>query len=551
LTLVPIRDLGALGVNTDVDPFDLPPTAFTMALNVNFIDKRVVRGPVFRTTGALTNTVPRYVMNYVLPNGDPRFLIANRDGTVHSFVTPAIGSPPTITDVSESSWVASNYDSPYTQASLNDVVYLNRPDRVPWYRLKGGSTFTKLPTNSGNGWDSTWRAAAFRSIAGVCVALNITKGVTAYPTMVKTSDFMTFGNPASTWVAATNNSATENVIADLQEPLVDGLPLRERLIIYTLNETWAMEPRQDSLMFTYRNLFHSAGLINQNCVAEYNNRHYVFGNDDIWTHDGYNRKSIAAGRVRSFIYDNMVRSSSSLFFAVHKANVNEIQFYYVSADSFCAFPVGGTIGFPGCNRVAVYNYRSDCWYFYDAPYVTATGLGTPSVGAAFDSVSAQSYNSVGGAYSTYSSDGQLSLLAVSPTVGDVAAGVRSFEPVNSTSANGPIDSVATQPAFIEKRYIDLDDLGEPLRGYKVVKAIYPEGRFDPASGPITFQFAATDSAITAFPDYGPGMTYDGNTLYKMDFVTAGRFLCLKATYSDYRNFTLSGFDFDYDVTGRR
>ena len=46
---LPIRDVGAAGVITDVAPASLPPNAFTRAKNVRFDEGAVVRAPVFRS----------------------------------------------------------------------------------------------------------------------------------------------------------------------------------------------------------------------------------------------------------------------------------------------------------------------------------------------------------------------------------------------------------------------------------------------------------------------------------------------------------------------
>jgi hypothetical protein len=40
-------------------------------------------------------------------------------------------------------------------------------------------------------------------------------------------------------------------------------------------------------------------------------------------------------------------------------------------------------------------------------------------------------------------------------------------------------------------------------------------------------------------------------LYKLDYRAAGRFLSLKMTMNDYRQFSVSGIDLDLDVTGER
>jgi hypothetical protein len=548
--LFPLRDLGSDGVISDIDPFGTTFKQFSMATNVRFENRKISRGPIFATSGSLTNTNPRYVVSYSQLSGTSQFHVCNYDGTIQNWSSAGIGATPTITDISASGWTPSNYDAAFTGTIINDVVYVNRPDRVPWFKTKSGSSFATL-TN----WDSTWRCASLRSVAGVLVAINVTKGAVAYPTMVKTSDYMVFDSVPGTWVGSTTNSATENVIADLNEPLVDGLQMRDRMILYSNHETWMMEPRYDQLMFNYRRLFTNRGVISQNCVAEANNVHYVFGLDDIWTHDGFNPQSLAGGKVRDFIFSTIDRTHPELFFVSHSPRMSEVMFCYTSNDAYCQFPVGSNFGYPGCNRAAVFNYRSGTWYFYDLPYVTSMGLGVPFAGTAYSDMGSITYDTVGGStYASFASTAQLSPMTVSgsASVGSlsISSAVRSFDLYGSSLSNGPIDYAATAPCYIENNCLDLDEFKDNLRNYKVVTSIYPEGRIN-GSTPLIFYFGAIDYSGQNLQYDSPGMSFDGIGKYKLDYRTPGRYLGFYVTYAGIEDFALSGLDFEYKQIGSR
>lgn len=551
MTLVPIRAIGKLGVNTDWSPLDLPVTAWTMATNVRFVDDRIRRGPIFNTIGELTaNGSPRYSLSYKTLNGTAKYLVLNQDGTITDFQASSPGSAPTETNISVSGYSASSADIPFTATILNDVLYVNRSDRVPWYMRTSSSSFSTLPV-----WDATWRCESLRSIQGVLVAINVTKGGVKYPTMVKTSDFTTFGSTPGAWTAATTNSATENVIADLQDPLVDGWPLRDRLILYSNTETWGMEYRGDNQMFNYRRLFSNRGVINQNCVAEYNNTHYVFGYDDIWSHDGYQNKSIALGRVRDFIYNNMVRAQTYQFFVVNNPKRGEVLFCYVSTDPYCHFEVGGTHGYPGCNRAAVYNYIYDTWYFYDLPYLVGAGLGVAYSGLTYGDMASLAYNNVGGVYDSYFDGSRLYLLTTGRAdpahpSGDLKCAVRIYELPSAATGAGVLDSTASAPCFLENRLMDMDDVAKELRGYKVINQMWPEGTFESGAPPLTFTWGSSDYSNVPVV-YDHSMTFDGSSLYKLDFNAPGRYLSMKVDYDGVQDFSLSGWDIDYQVFGHR
>ena len=550
MTIVPVRDIGKLGVNTDWSPVDLPITAFTMGKNVRFTNNRIQRGPVFNTVGSLvSNTTPSSCIAYKLLNNSSQFLVLNQDGTITNWQASTPGSTPTEVNISVAGFTPAASDLVYTSTILNDVVYVNRSDRVPWYKTTGGASFAALPN-----WDSTWRCEALRSFQGALVALNVTKNGIRYPTMVKTSEFTTFDTPPTVWIGDTTNNATENVLGDLQDPLLDGWPLRDRLILYAKNETWTMEYRGDSLVFNYKRLFNNRGVINQNCVAEHNSIHYVFGSDDIWSHDGYSNKSISMGRVRDFIFNNIVRSETNKFFVINNAKQGEVLFCYISRDEYCRFPVGSSTGYPGCNRAAVYNYIYDTWYFYDLPYVNGAAIGITFSGSNYSDIENITYDSVGGTYNSYFDGTQLYLMTVSngatSSLGVSTSKVHVFEAANIIQGSGVLDTFATSPVYLENKLMDMDDIAKELRGYKIVNQMWPEATFAAGAPAMTFTWGSSD-APNVLATYDHDMTFDGVTYNKLDFNAPGKYLSLKMTYEGIQDFSLSGWDIDYQVFGHR
>ena len=549
MTIVPVRDIGKLGVNADWSPVDLPITAFTMATNVRFTNNRIQRGPVFNTVGTLTNTSPSSCIAYKLLNDSSQFLVLNKDGTIVNWSASSPGTAPTEANISPSGYTPATSDLVFTGTILNNVVYVNRSDRVPWYKTTQGSVFAPLPN-----WNAEWRCEALRSFQGTLVALNVTKSGIKYPTMVKTSDFTLFDSVPGAWVASSTNSATENILGDLQDPLLDGWPLRDRMILYARNETWSMEYRGDTLVFNYRRLFNNRGVINQNCVAEHNSIHYVFGNEDIWSHDGYTNKSIAMGRVRDFIFNNLVRTETNKFFVVNNAKQGEVLFCYVSRDEYCRFPVGNNTGYPGCNRAAVYNYVYDTWYFYDLPYVNGAARGITYSGSNYSDMASLTYDSISGAYNTYFDGSQLYLMTVSTggtsSLGTSTSKVHVYEAANIVQGVGLLDSFATSPVLIENKLMDMDEVSKELRGYKVVNQMWPSATFAVGAPPMTFTWGSSD-APNVLATYDTSMTFDGSVYNKLDFNSPGRFLSLRITYDGIQDFSLSGWDLEYQIFGHR
>ena len=482
MTIAPIRDLGSIGVVTDVDAFDLPPKAFTMATNARFADNKVQRGPVFRTVGALTKE-PRSMVSFVDTNNTKNTILCNLDGTVQSFVPNATYGSPTLTDLSAAGWTPSNAELQYTSVMLNDVVYLNRPDRVPWYRLRNGTTFATLPN-----WNSNWRCQSLRAFGGTVIALGPTKSGVYYPTTVTWSDLSTFQAYPGTWTPTVGNSAGEVPLSDMADVIVDGFPIRDRFLIYGSSEVWAMTQTLDNNVYAFKRVFRNGGVINQNCIVEIDGIHYVFGPFDIYKTDGFTRTSLCDNRVRKFIFNSIQRTENYRFFAVHNPRLSEIEFYYVSNDGYLQFPYIPS-GMTGCNRSATYNYLTDTWVFRDQPYIVYAGTGAISAGQ--DYSLSTTYGAIGGAYSSFGDSSQKTFIVAGTTVAasSLSASVYTFDQPDAIGTNAPLSTTANAPMYLEKTWMDMDELGAELRGYKVGASRYPRGRCGILGCSATFSLA--------------------------------------------------------------
>jgi hypothetical protein len=433
----------------------------------------------------------------------------------------------------------------YTSAVMNGMVFLNRSDRPPWYVYSLDDRFDYLPS-----WDPTWTCQSLRSLGPALVAINVTKDGINYPTMVKTSDYCVFGSPPATWVADPSNAATENLLTDLSEPLVDGLNLRGSLVLYSNHETWLMTPSQDSLVYTYTPLFNSYGMINTNCGVAVNNSHFVFGTSDIWSHDGLKYKSIAVSRVRDFIYDHLVQTERHQFFVYHDDHDKEIGFCYVSTDPKVYYPAQVDGAYPGCNRSAVYNYAFDTWTFYDLPYVTHATVGSAKPSPSYDYyLGLQTpYNQMTETYDDLNSDG--SLVTLMCNQGSTSA-MRSFLRPDYPIDAGIDELSANAPVVCERQFLNVKQAIPETPGYKVVTAIYPEGIFSQMTSSVDFYVGSTDYCGISPPEYQGPWSYTGDTDYKLDFTSHGRFLSVKLEYTGLDNFSLTGYDINLEPLGHR
>ena len=115
-----------------------------------------------------------------------------------------------------------------------------------------------------------------------------------------------------------------------------------------------------------------------------------------------------------------------------------------------------------------------------------------------------------------------------------------------------VDTEATKPPFVERTGIDLDEINQPIDGYKVITRMLPQIYTQNTSNTnITIEFGASDIPNNT-PTYSTTATFDIARDYKVDSRASGRYLSYKFSLDadDYKDFELSGFDLDVTTTGR-
>jgi hypothetical protein len=516
-------------------------------VNVRFRNNKITPAPVFRTVKSpLAEDFPRYSFTAGIGNTNNEMFIGYLSGNVYYYSngTEALYSPTGYTPVStENNW---------TSYTIGNVVYVNRADRPPWYLLPTGSQFVDLSTTGSapDRWDPTWRAKIIAQCGGAIVALNVTKGASAFPTMVKTSSPVSADSIPASWdptVPAT--LATENILQAMDGQIMDACQLGQDLIIYGQREAYRMHADGSVFVYSYTKLSYAKGAINSNCTIELDGKNYCFGIDDIWMHDGISEESLCDTQVRDFIFGSLNQAQASRCWVQYNPRLNEIYFGYVSGDPEVTFG-----GVTGCNRQAVYNMTTQTWTFDDLPSIFNTDNGPVSNILTYATVTS-TYDTMGGTYQDQEDGGKRIVVAVgdaNATYGLVSS-LYAFDLAGPGSvAPYPVDANASAPVRLERVGIDLDELDKDLRDYKNISTVYPQARVDTAGGQyLQVSVGASDNPNDLNPNWGPYQPYDGVTKYKLDVNVAGRWLAMRFLWEDWHTFTLTGMDLDIKTTGRR
>jgi len=206
-----------------------------------------------------------------------------------------------------------------------------------------------------------------------------------------------------------------------------------------------------------------------------------------------------------------------------------------------------------CNRAAVYNYRTNCWYFYSLPNVSSGTVANVNSVSTYANSNA-TYALTGGTYYSMQDSFDRHTLMVGESLS--ANGITSDKlyglDLSDTGQLGfELDQEATKPVYLERTGLDLDEAGSAARQYVVVTRLYPQcDTINPTDSELQFEFGASDIP-TGTPVYDPAVTFNINADHKIDARAAGRYLSYRVTKSDNADFDISGFDIEITPTGAR
>lgn len=567
---LPLRDLGAVGVVPDANPYSLPPNAFSKAVNVVFDENRVQRAPLFKqvfpairsllsyadsvgTIDAQTGTydaaqgnpssASRFVASYADPVYGETVFVCDNDGQVRAYPNGSL------VFASPGSGLVTN-DEPWTHAQVAGLSFLARKGARPYARnLKTDAAYSLIAGD----WVTTHSAAVVRSYLDYVVMLNVTKGTTEYPTMVKWSNPVEYSSTIGSVNWDPSNPgyvAGENIIGEMTSGLRDGCVLGTNFILYSQDQVWLMEYTGSSFVFNFRRLFPNGGIFNTNCVVEIEGKHFVFGEDDIYVHDGVSKQSIADGRVRREVFKALNRSKRAAAFVMHDSVSNLVYFCFNTSSDEVRWT-----STQYCNRAAVYNYRSNTWSFMDLPNI---------IGGAESNIDLQAntYPQVIDAYEIYNSsfvsfEGAKPKITIALGVTDIPKGltesrVYALDLPSASLTNLPVTIETRTDAVLERVGIDLDDpgMGMPLRSYKTITTIIPQASFN--TGDASFKWEIGSSDLPNNPViYRTTSFFNPSTDYKVDSKVSGRYLAYKITSASLEDFRILGFDAEVVSTSKR
>ena len=542
MAILPVRDLASLGVITDVHPYDLPLNAFSYASNVRFENGKARRGPVARLVEDALPVYPTHAAGYRTgeANADAIF-IGGSNGTAWRLQGGSV------TNVTPPGRLVAESLEPWSDTFLGDVFYMNRPSSAPMAMLPGGARMVDL-----TGWGADWRCGSLRAFKDFLFAINLTRGQDSFPTSFRWSDATLAGQTPRSWDAADLSTlANEVLLAQLDSPLVDAIPLRNSLMLYSKTQIYIVDYTGDTSnagqnLFVNRMVSADGGMIALNCAVEIEGKHYVFGVNDLYITDGNQRLSLGAAKIREWVFRNMDYGKADRCFVTHMPRFNEVLFGFVSLDDRAHFK-----DTDHCNRGILFNYVSGSMAIVDLPNVSKGTNVDMMTGKTWDEMGTTTWDGMGGSWQDLQSGSSFNpvFAAVAHDGGAAAHRLVALDNIDTGRIGLPYDPETTAPAIAERVGIDLDNAGSDLATYKVVRSMFPQVTM---RTPGRFQIQVGGALYPSSPVlWDQPVGFNPETSYKIDMRVGGRYLAVRFLETAPADFDLSGFDLDVISGGRR
>lgn len=555
LQTIKVRQLGTKGVVSDVAPYDNELQSWSDAKNIRFSNGRAMKMqghiPIFYENRG-NEEIPMHLIHS--PQSDTDWYYCTQDdiyytnGWVH------------VSMLEKKLEQKIPYDAPWSSAILsNSVMVTSRQLKAPLGLASGEGEFKPLPK-----W-GPWDSDIIRSYKNFAMALG---GGDSYPQRVRWSNVVPPNALPADWGWEITAQGQEgafikgsaggyNDLSFAKGKIVDGKPLRDQFIIYTDEEVISCDYVGGNDIFRFKNLFDEGGAINPDCVAAFDNKHFVVSANDVYVHNGSSKESVIDGKVRDRLLDQLTAKSYTSVKVIPYLPENEIWVIFAGTDA-TGFEDSS---FVEATLAAVYNYKYETWSFIEIPPAMDIKLGPIEIyDSGGDPVrtwdnlpenylwedAIELWNLAGeGSSSNFK---QQSLVCASKDGGFYVLDRGTY-----FSKLGPRDSEGKYTivrdniiGVLTKTYIDMDEITDTI-DYKTILSIWPQIL---NSGTLFIQVGGSPTSGGSIAWNQPVQFICGEDR-KVDLRENSRYLSLSIQGRGDGDWQLSGFDATLRIGGRR
>lgn len=512
-----LKNLAKPGFVTDQPDLDLPSGAWTDSRNVEYRDGAAEKCQGYiQALGELSVTA---IWAAQIGDGTNQFwaygsstVMYATDGSSHADITGAIT-------------LGATEDLNYSGGAFHGYLLVNDGVAIPQSWAPG------LANNlvSLSAWPAvTLTCKVMRPFKDFIFAFRVTESGSYNPRELRWSDRAPPGALPSSWdFADPTNQAGKNELGQTTDAIVDGLPLRDSLIIYKENHTWIADYIAGDDIFGFRQVFSQLGMLSERCAIARTSQHIVWTDQDIVIHDGNSAQSILDGRARRWLFNRI--------------NTNRYKRCYAVADyrKRCAYFCFPETGQDWPTMALMWNWHEDTLSPYE--------LGGPKTWADTGIVAGTgtTFNADSGNFDDTS--GNFDDETYSPFAGYMlftdAQRNRAYQGNTGETYNG-----TPMTCYAERTGITKD-----LQGLRRIKRLFPKV-IGTAGETLRFYVGVRAAQNAAVMWHGPYSFVIGSD-YKIDLGRgrgiSGRILDFRVEYSGAGTFRLHGLDIDHHADGLR
>jgi hypothetical protein len=324
-----IHNISAIGINSDISPWDLPHNAITDLMNVRIANNKLYnyKGASFIING-FSNDEFGHIVNV---NAESDFWVVAGDNYMTAYNLPNAAAIHPIGvatfGVDQNLW---------TSCFLSKILVINNPGYYPmyWPEASLGSKMIVLPWDATNTWEDVGKTCnVIRSHKQFLFALGLHEGSSDIYDGVRWSSPADVNGVPETWDELdTTNVAGFTQLGGEGGAIIDGLSLRDAFVIYRESAISVFDYVGGPYVWQIRNLSSTFGLISHNCIVEANAKHYFIGTDNIYINDGNSIEPLLNKKIATKFNAIFDKSKYNNAFAVRYNEANEIWFCIPSFD---------------------------------------------------------------------------------------------------------------------------------------------------------------------------------------------------------------------------
>lgn len=522
LKFLQVSDFAKAGLNSDMMPWDLPPSFLT---NINNV--RVTRGRLTPFGGGQhwadlpASFIPGHLMHVGSLSSD-FWLVLGKDSV---YVWDSL----TFTDISIATYPGSLNEDEWTSCMISRIPVINNPSYYPeyWSLQSLGVMLTALP------WDATqtWQAAnqscrIIRSHKQFLFALDITSNGNEIPDGVRWSAPADIGSVPPSWDELdTTGSAGLTFLGGSGGAIVDGMSLRDAFCVYRETGISVFDYVGGQFIWRVRHLSDTVGLVSKDCIVEVKGVHLFIGNGDIYSNDGSTITSLLHNRIRKrFMADldpvNFVNS-----YAVKNTASSEVWFCIPSAGA--VYP---TVAY-------IFNWEDNTWAIRDLPDICFATSGEQSTPA-------ETWSTIAGIWGNGTlSWNERSISPLQETVVGIIKPVGIDDGKLMFLDKGAISDYPYN-SIIERTGLAIDGIDDVV----TITRVYPH--IDGAQA-VSIQIGS-QTYPGAPINWKPAVQFNPVTDRKVDIRSTGALHCFRITSTGTSSsWSLSGLDIEYVGAGKR